>query len=130
MKSSLQNVKAMSYMESVGTLMYVTDILRGENVEICLCHFPVISWDNKQHGDWHIYGHIHNRKDDEARKIMAGFDHALNAGCMINDYAPVSIRELIYNKEVYRRKMLAEDSDVTFELTVVNKVISNVSIDV
>ena len=105
----LQNEEAMRYIESVDKMMHVTDNLNGENIEICLCHFPIISWNKKEHGSWHIYGHIHNKKDDEAHKIMAGFDHALNAGCMINNYTPASIRELIYNNDIYRQKVLAKD---------------------
>ncbi len=33
-------------------------------------------------------------------------DHALNAGCMINNYMPVSFEELIRNNEIFKN---AED---------------------
>ena len=31
-------------------------------------------------------------------------EHALNAGCMINNYAPVSFNELIRNNEAFKNE--------------------------
>ena len=34
-------------------------------------------------------------------------DHALNAGCMINNYTPVSFGELVRNNEVFKKRVQA-----------------------
>lgn len=98
----LQNEKAMRYFESVDKIKYIADELAGNNVHISLCHFPILEWDRKRHGSYHIYGHIHAH-DYETSKIMYEFGdgRALNAGCMINHYVPCSLRELITNNEFY-----------------------------
>lgn len=49
----------------------------------------------------HIYGHIHNRKDG-VYQYMRTLEKALNAGCMLNGYEPVTFRELIENNVVYK----------------------------
>lgn len=55
------------------------------------------------HGSYHIYGHIHGNKN-EAYEFMRTKERALNAGCMINNYTPVSLRELIENNRRFQGK--------------------------
>jgi calcineurin-like phosphoesterase family protein len=50
---------------------------------------------------WHIYGHIHNRKE-EAYHYMKTKERALNAGCMINNYTPASFNELVRNNNAFQ----------------------------
>ena len=61
-----------------------------------MCHYPIAEWDGFFRGTIHIYGHIHNNKND-AYHIMSQYDNALNAGCMVNGYMPVTLEELIEN---------------------------------
>ena len=49
-----------------------------------------------------IYGHIHNNKN-AAYEFMKTQERALNAGCMINNYTPVSFNELVRNNEVFKK---------------------------
>ncbi len=93
----LDNPKAMHYLEGVEKMMTIKD----SDKKICLCHFPIAEWDGYHRGSWHIYGHIHNRKD-KTYEFMKTQDHALNAGCMINNYAPVSFNELVRNNEAFK----------------------------
>jgi len=104
----LDNPKALHYLEGVDKMMHVTD---GEH-QISLCHFPIVEWNAYFHGSYHIYGHIHNRKD-EAYEVMKKKDHALNAGCMINNYTPASFKELVRNNEIFKNS-----EDVSKERTV------------
>ena len=53
-------------------------------------------------GARHIYGHIHNQKKG-CFDFMTEKDRALNAGCMINHYAPVTIEQLIENNRTYKK---------------------------
>lgn len=63
---------------------------------VCLCHYPIAEWYGKRYGGYHVFGHIHCRRD-EVYEFMSRFDKALNAGCMINGYRPVTLDELIEN---------------------------------
>ncbi|SCY79354.1 Calcineurin-like phosphoesterase superfamily protein [Lachnospiraceae bacterium XBB2008] len=93
----LDNPEALQFFEGVDKMMSITD----EGNKISLCHYPIVEWNAYFKGSYHIYGHIHNRRD-EAFEIMKKKDHALNAGCMINNYTPVSLKELVRNNEIFR----------------------------
>lgn len=94
----LDNQTAMSCFETIDKMMHVRD----EDKHICLCHYPLAEWNGFFKGTYHIYGHIHNRKDG-AYMYMKNFENALNAGCMINNYMPASLDELIRNNEVFKK---------------------------
>ena len=98
----LKNPAAQSLLEGIETTMQIED--GGER--ITLCHYPIAEWNAYHRGAWHIYGHIHNRRD-ETYHFMKTKKHALNAGCMINGYMPVSLKELIRNNERFQ----AEEGD-------------------
>ena len=96
-KNLLKNEKAISYFESVDKIMLVKE----EDKHIVLCHYPLCDWYRKAYGSWHIYGHIHKNKED-VYEFMKHQERALNAGCMINNYAPASLNELIRNNEMFQ----------------------------
>lgn len=78
--------------------------IKDGNDDIVLCHYPLACWNKEHYGSWHIYGHIHEagREDrNESAKYMKNKPKALNAGCMINNYAPASLNELIKNNEKF-----------------------------
>lgn len=93
----LNNPAALHYLEGVEKMMHVSD----NGNQICLCHFPIAEWNGYHRGTWHIYGHIHNRKD-ETYEFMKTKERALNAGCMINNYTPASFQELVRNNENFK----------------------------
>jgi calcineurin-like phosphoesterase family protein len=95
----LEDSKAMSYFESVDKMMHVSD---GDK-QICLCHFPLAEWNRASHGSWHIYGHIHNRKED-TYQFMKTKERALNAAACINNYTPASMNELIRNNKIFQEE--------------------------
>lgn len=90
--SITDNPRALHYLDGVEKMMNIQD---GDK-QICLCHFPIAEWDGYYNDSWHIYGHIHNQKN-EAYEYMRNKERALNAGCMINNYTPASLNELIRN---------------------------------
>jgi len=59
-----------------------------------LCHYPILDWDKKFRGAWHIFGHIHNRLSAEYA-IIRNEERMLNAGAEIVGYAPTNFRDLI-----------------------------------
>ena len=80
--------------------------IQDDGQKICLCHFPIAEWNGYYKGVWHIYGHIHNRISDTSNFMMTR-EHALNAGCMINNYTSASFNELVRNNEEFKKKVLA-----------------------
>ena len=95
----LDNPKVLHYLEGVERMMHVQD---GDK-QICLCHFPIAGWNGYHRGTLHIYGHIHNQRND-VYDYMKTKEHALNAGCMINHYAPASFNELLRNKAAFKER--------------------------
>ena len=94
---TLQSTEAMKHLEGVERMLHIRD---GNN-HIQLCHFPLAEWNGYYKGSWHIYGHIHNRKG-ETYEFMKTKERALNAGCMINNYMPVSFDELVRNNKAFK----------------------------
>ena len=91
----------ISCFEKISKIETIKDKLNGVDVKIVACHFPMAEWDGFFRGTYHIYAHIHNNKN-EAYNFMKNFDKALNAGCMINNYRPVTLAELIENNNKFR----------------------------
>ena len=96
----LKNPKAMELLEGIEKMMEIHD---GDK-HICLCHYPMTEWNSYYYGSWHVYGHIHNCRD-ETNEIMRKKNHALNAGCMINNYMPVTFDELVKNNEIFNNSL-------------------------
>ena len=93
----LKNEKALKYFETVDKMMHIMD----EKNHICLCHFPLAEWNGFYKGYYHIYAHIHNRTDHTYHFMMKFNGRALNAGCMINGYMPVTFKELVRNNVLF-----------------------------
>lgn len=94
----LKNRAAMSCFESVDQMKFIKD---GEE-NVVMCHYPVAEWNGMFRGTYLVYGHIHNQTQD-AYRFMKTRDRALNAGCMLNRYAPASLAELIENNAEFKR---------------------------
>lgn len=77
-------------VDDMDKMMYVSD----NGIRICLCHFSIAEWNGYYKGHSHIYGHIHNKKD-ETWEFMKTRKKAYNAGCMLCDYKPVSLNEIV-----------------------------------
>lgn len=92
----LNNPKALHYLDGVDKILEIMD---GDK-RICLCHYPIAEWNGFYRGAWHIYGHIHNQWS-YTFDFMYATKRALNAGCMINNYAPASFRELTINNKAF-----------------------------
>ena len=93
----LKDPHALSFFEKVEKMMHVTD---GDK-QLQLCHFPLSEWHSYFRGSYHIYGHLHNRKN-EAYFDMKKKKNALNAAACINNYMPVTIDELIANNRCFQ----------------------------
>jgi len=50
---------------------------QGINIHIVLCHYPMLSWNRRIHGSWHLYGHVHGRNPGVGRSLDVGIDAQL-----------------------------------------------------
>ena len=94
----LKHERAMKCFESVDWIINIRD---GDK-QVCLCHFPIISWEQKHRGSYHVYGHVHT-KINEDTLYMLKQERAFNCGCMLNNYEPCTLEELEANK---RKRMM------------------------
>lgn len=65
-----------------------------ENKKVVLFHYPIMDWEDSQYGSIHLYGHIHNKDLPDIYRYYAG-KNAYNVSCDVNDFRPVSLKELI-----------------------------------
>ena len=96
---TLKDEEARKYFEIITPYLVIYD----EGERIVLCHYPIAEWEGMRKGAWHIYGHIHANRD-ETFEFMKTRERALNAGCMINNYCPVTFKQLIQNNKVFLSK--------------------------
>lgn len=88
----------------------VSDIINihTDKETIVCCHYPLESWEKKKYGAIHVHGHVHN-SDEISSKI-----NRYNCGCMIWDYKPVKIQDMIdrfgYIPDEYDFKEQKEDA--------------------
>ena len=68
-------------------MTYYTELkINGEFV--VLSHYPIESWNGKEHGSIHLHGHTH--KPDNRPEI-----NRYNVGCMLYDYKPITLDYLL-----------------------------------
>lgn len=97
----MKSTSAHNYLESIENMYYFKD---GED-RIFLCHYPIAEWSGMKRGSYHIYGHIHVSRE-ETYEYMKKKERAFNAGCMINNYEPVSLDELKENNLRFQKEEL------------------------
>ena len=73
-------------------------VLDYEGIEIILFHFPILQWHKSHRGSVHLYGHVHNsgtRHPELGEKLEMLGKKAINVGVDVNDFYPVSIKQII-----------------------------------
>lgn len=100
-KKLIRDTRAMRCFESVHDILTIND----GNRSIVLCHYPLAEWPGYFHGAYHIYGHIHANTGNPVYSYISRFERAYNAGCMINNYEPVTFAELVRNNRIFHAKI-------------------------
>jgi len=70
----------------------------GINIHIVLCHYPMLSWNRRIHGAWHLYGHVHGRNPGVGRSHDVGIDNTVNMWRPLNLY---QICEIMVDKPLW-----------------------------
>lgn len=93
--------------------------LKKNSIELYFCHYPRLAW-NRSHyfgTTFSICGHIHNRTDGTvAAELFHLVKNQFNAGVDINNFEPVTFKELIKNNmEFYNRSYSDEEQKLLNE---------------
>lgn len=91
----LKNEKALSYFVSVDKS---TEIQDGEK-RLVLCHYPILEWNGYFRGSWHLFGHVHDKRN-RSYEVICGEERMLNCSAVLTGYRPVTFMELV---EINRR---------------------------
>ena len=70
----------------------------GINIHIVLCHYPMLSWNRRIHGSWHLFGHVHGRNPGIGRSHDVGIDNPYNMWRPLNLY---QICEIMVDKPLW-----------------------------
>jgi len=69
--------------------------LKYNGIKICMFHYPILMWNQKHHGSFHLHGHLHSNKSgiegriknvgwDATGKIAVSLDEIYNELVMID----------------------------------------------
>ena len=73
------------------------------NIEMTLCHYPMMSWNKSYHGTWSLYGHVHGRLKHPYLGLDVGIDND-----EIAQYKPHNLLDIIkYMQE--KKKLIGEN---------------------
>ena len=86
--------ESLNMFESVNQIVPVFD----EGRSVCLCHYPLLSYENSVYGGYHIFGHIHNNQSDLAFNIVKNIPRIYNCGVDVNDFEPKTLNDLVRSK--------------------------------
>jgi calcineurin-like phosphoesterase family protein len=66
----------------------------GLNIHIALCHYPLVSWNRKPHGSWHLYGHVHGRYKHPDLAFDIGIDNTDLISLPNGGWRPINLYEV------------------------------------
>ena len=90
------------YFEYMGDMRYFPQGVIDKQHATIFCHYPMAEWNGSYHDAVMVYAHIHNNRNETFEYMRKRYGmQALNAGCMINGYKPVTYAELVENNRAY-----------------------------
>lgn len=92
----LKNKALWNYFESVDELKTIADNGR----RVVLCHYPLAEWNGYYRNAIHLFGHIHNNRN-EACEIMEKLPNNYNVGVDCIGFTPLTLDQIInfYGRE-------------------------------
>jgi calcineurin-like phosphoesterase family protein len=64
---------------------------RIEGVHVSVCHYPMRTWQNSNHGAWQLHGHSHGTLEPFHNQLDIGIDNAFK---IFGSYRPFSFNEV------------------------------------
>ena len=55
-------------------MLYKTFMYKDKPVKIHMCHYPITYWRKKEHGSYHLHGHMHRLYEGEGLCCDVGWD--------------------------------------------------------
>ena len=99
-----------SLFESTNDMLYlkINDKEIGGVQGLHLCHYPLLTWNNKVRGSWNLHGHIHSGpkstgSERDLSKDLAQYD----VGVDNNNFTPISYNEI---KTILTKRYLGNGS--------------------
>lgn len=94
-----EDIKKMTRFQSVQDYLEVRvkHVLDYNEVETLFCcmHYPIYSWNKSHHGSYHVHGHCHGNLHHGEDANYYWNRRAIDAGCMLHDYKPISHTQVI-----------------------------------
>lgn len=90
--------------------IYDYKTIQDGNYSVVMSHYPILFYQGQHRGAIHLYGHVHNTREhhlyQEACKHIAETTdipfRCFNVGCMLWDYKPVALEEILANNQVQK----------------------------
>jgi len=94
-----EDINKMTRFQSVQDYLEVRikHVLDYNEVETLFCcmHYPIYSWNKSHHGSYHVHGHCHGNLHHGEDANYYWNRRAIDAGCMLHDYKPISYTQVI-----------------------------------
>lgn len=86
--------------------IYDYKMITDGDMQVVLSHYPILFYQNQHRGSIHLYGHVHNTREEKlfqevCTQIKTTTDipmQCYNVGCMLWDYAPVTLAQILDRK--------------------------------
>lgn len=88
-------IETLHKFDCVKTIDTIDDCGRS----VCLCHYPLLSYNRSVYGGYHVFGHIHNNRNDKAYSLQAQLSNSFNCGVDVIGFTPRTLDELIAFKK-------------------------------
>ncbi len=95
-----RNIHNSSYFAKVDKMMDFRYKQFGLDINIVLCHYPMMSWNKSIHGSYSLYGHVHGRTKHPYLGLDVGIDND-----EIEQYRPINLLEIIEWMQEKEKKM-------------------------
>lgn len=99
-----EDIKKLPKLESVQDYLEVRigrmeddgkgTLVKRETLFTCM-HYPIYSWNKSHHGSYHVHGHCHGNLHHGEDAIYYVNRRAIDVGCMLHDYHPISYLDVI-----------------------------------
>ncbi len=86
----LKNKALESYFKSIDDMLTIAD----EGRRVFMCHYPLAEWPGYYRNAIHLFGHIHNNRN-EASKIMETLPNCYNVGVDCIGFTPLTLTQII-----------------------------------